>query len=187
MGSSFGAFQSTNLAVLQPDRVAALVLLGPAATLKPFSFMANLFIRLGSLIPMPFTVKPGLRGMMEGGLPHERIVRQMEVGVDGFRYDRRGIFPSEIPDRELAAIDCPTLLFVGDKEKIYDPIAAVHRAVRFIPGLEEELMPGVGHLPGMQRPELVNPRILSFLSQLGPIATREPGERQDLVPAGVAR
>ncbi len=163
VGSSFGGFLSTNLAVLNPSRVRALVLLAPAATLRPFSPGANLLIRLGSLIPLPATVKPGLKGMMDGGLPDARIVRQMEVGVAGFRYDRAGIFPYEIPDAELQGIGCPTLVFIGDRERIYDPEKAAARARRLINGAEVELLPQLGHLPGMQRPDLVNPRIVSFL------------------------
>jgi pimeloyl-ACP methyl ester carboxylesterase len=40
VGSSFGGFLSTNLAALRPDRVRLLVLLAPAATLKPFCPLA---------------------------------------------------------------------------------------------------------------------------------------------------
>ena len=99
VGSSFGGFHATNLALARPDRVGSLALLAPAATLKPFKPLANLFIRTGSLLPLPMTVKPGLRGMMSGDLPDPRIVRQMQIGVAGFRYDRAGIFPSPVPDR----------------------------------------------------------------------------------------
>jgi pimeloyl-ACP methyl ester carboxylesterase len=166
MGSSFGSFLATNLAVHRPDRVRALVLLGPAATIRPFRLVARLSIRAGSLVPMPFTVRPALRSMMAGSLPDERFVRQMEVGVAGFRYDRAGIFPSEIPDRELAGLHQPTLLIVGDRERIYDPVAGLERARRLIGRLETMLIPGVGHLPGLQRPEVVDPRVRDFLSDL---------------------
>jgi pimeloyl-ACP methyl ester carboxylesterase len=163
VGSSFGGFQSTNLAVHYPDRVEALVLLAPAATLKPFKLLPNLMIRSGSLVPMPFTVRPGLRGMMQGGLPDEVFVHQMEVGVAGFRYDIAGIYPSEIPDDELADVRCPTLVLVGDKEMIYDAREATTRALRLIPRIDAQVIPGVGHLLGMQQPDLVNTRILAFL------------------------
>ena len=164
VGSSFGGFHSTNLAVHHPDRVEALVLLAPAATIKPFNLLANLMIRSGSIFPMPRTVKPGLRGMMGGELPDPLFVHQMEVGVAGFRYDFAGIYPSEIPDAELARIGCPTLVLVGDKEMIYDAEAATARARRLIPDVVAEIVPGVGHLLGMQRPDIVNARILGFVA-----------------------
>jgi pimeloyl-ACP methyl ester carboxylesterase len=163
IGSSFGGFHSANLAVQNPDRVDGLVLLAPAATLLPFKPLVRLAIRAGSLLPMPFTVEPGLRGMMDGDLPDDRIVRQMKAGVAGFRYDRRGIFPTSIPDAELAAIRCPTLVMLGSRERIYDPRAAIAQARRLIPGVETDLVAGAGHLPGLQWPGTVNTRIRTFL------------------------
>ncbi|MCW5658672.1 MAG: alpha/beta hydrolase [Burkholderiaceae bacterium] len=169
IGASFGGFLSANLAVLQPHRVRSLVLLAPAATLQPFSLMAKLFIRLGSLVPLPSTVRPGLRAMMCGGLPDERLVRQMEVGVAGFRYDHDGIFPSEIPDEELRTLRCPTLILVGDQERIYAPESAVSRAAKQMPHAVCEVLHGLGHLLGMQDPLAVNSRITGFLAQIDPV------------------
>ena len=164
IGSSFGGFQSANLAVYHPDRVRGLVLLAPAATIRPFRLLVNLAIRTGNLIPLPSTVRPALRAMMQGRLPDERIVRQMELGVAGFRYDRAGIYPSEIPDHELRAIHCPTLVLVGGKEMIYDAGQATARARRLIPDVTAEIVPDVGHLLGMERPEDVDSRIRTFFS-----------------------
>jgi pimeloyl-ACP methyl ester carboxylesterase len=163
VGSSFGGFLSTNLATLCPERVRALVLLAPAATLQPFSPLAKLFIRMGSLVPLPGTVRPGLKAMMGGKLPDERLVRQMEIGVTGFRYDHRCIFPEEISDAELQSLSCPTLALIGEQERIYDPRAAATRARQLIRGADVELVPELGHLLGMQRPELITPRIARFL------------------------
>ena len=163
VGSSFGGFHAANLAVARPDRLSSLALLAPAATLKPFKPLANVFIRTGSLLPLPMTVKPGLRGMMSGDLPDPRIVRQMQIGVAGFRYDRAGIFPSQIPDPELAGTVARTLVLLGDREMIYDPNEAAQRAAALIPGCAVEVIPGVGHLLGMQRPDLVNARLSAFL------------------------
>jgi len=42
IGSSFGGFHSVNLAVLHPERVRAMVLLAPAATIKPFKPLAKM-------------------------------------------------------------------------------------------------------------------------------------------------
>jgi pimeloyl-ACP methyl ester carboxylesterase len=166
VGSSFGGFLATNLAVLRPGTVGSLVLLAPAATIRPFKRLANLMIRTGSLLPLPMTVKPGLRGMMSGDLPDARIVAQMEAGVRGFRYDRRGIYPSALSDAELATVECPVLVLLGDREMIYDPSLAAERAIRWFRDARVEVMQGVGHLLGMQQPAYVNARIARFL---GPV------------------
>ncbi len=83
----------------------------------------------------------------------------MEVGVAGFRYDRSGVYPTAFTDGELAAIPCPTLLVLGDQEMIYDPIAAAERAGRLVPEIDVRIIPDVGHLLGMQRPDIVNPLV----------------------------
>jgi pimeloyl-ACP methyl ester carboxylesterase len=163
VGSSFGGFLSTNLAVLHSSYVQSLILLAPAATVQPFRLVANLVIRTGSLVPLPWTVKPGLRGMMGGALPDPRIVAQMELGVAGFRYDRAGIYPSELPDPELRGLSCPTLILLGDREKIYDPVRAADRVRSLMPNARAQVLPGLGHLLGVQRPDLINPRILDFI------------------------
>jgi len=134
--------------------------------LRPFKLAANVMIRTGSLLPLPITVKPGLRGMMQGSLPDSRIVRQMEAGVRGFRYDRHGIYPSALSDGDLATIACPTLVLLGDREMIYDPERAAERATRFLPDADVVVIPGVGHLLGMQDPSTINARILRFLGSL---------------------
>ena len=181
IGSSFGGFHSTNLAVARPDRVGALVLLAPAATILPFRRAANLMIRAGSLVPLPFTVRPGLRAMMSGGAPDGRIVDEMEAGVAGFRYDRGGIYPSELPDDELASIACPTLVLLGDKEMIYDPVAAIARVRRLIPRVETEIVQDAGHLLGMQRPGFVDRRIRALLAAHTPES--QPSRTLELQPA----
>ena len=193
VGSSFGGFLASNLAALRPPRATSLVLLAPAATLQPFKLAANLMIRTGSLLPLPMTVKPGLRGMMQGALPDPRIVRQMETGVRGFRYDRRGVYPSELPDHDLEAIACPTLVLLGDREMIYDPERAAERARRLLPAAQVHVLPGVGHLLGMQDPAAINARIVDFLESQDvrprpAVATAtETRPREAAVPVGAAR
>ena len=48
---------------------------------------------------------------------------------------------------------------------IYDASAAIERAARLIPTVDAELVPAVGHLLGMQQPDLVNDRIRAFLAR----------------------
>lgn len=163
VGSSFGGFLSSSFAVARPDRVRALVLLAPAATLQPFAWMANVTIWLGGHVSMPFTVRPAIRSMTGGALSDERFLEMMEAGVRGFRYDPEGIFPSELTDAELASIRAPTLALLGGDEVIYDPERAVARARRLIPRVDAAILPGLGHLLGVQRPDLVDPRIAAHL------------------------
>ena len=64
---------------------------------------------------------------------------------------------------ELTDLACHTLVLLGDRETIYDPYEAARRATALIPDCDVEVVPGVGHLLGMQRPDLVNARLDAFL------------------------
>jgi pimeloyl-ACP methyl ester carboxylesterase len=65
-------------------------------------------------------------------------------------------------------VACPTLVVVGDRERIYHPMAAISRARRLIASVVTELVPSAGHLPGMQMPDVVGPEIRAFLDPLEP-------------------
>lgn len=169
IGSSNGGWHSINLALQMPERVQKLVLLAPAASLLPFSLPTYLLLRLLPYLP----VKPGGKRVLAMYLPGSdvdpRFARQFDLGVRGFRYanPRKSIFPRPYTDDQLRALSVPTLLLIGDRERIYDPRKALQRATRFVPQIETELIPGAGHILGMQVPEVVNQRLLAFL-QAGP-------------------
>ena len=165
IGSSFGGWLSMNLVLHEPRRVEKLILLAPAASLLPFSLPTYLLLRL-----LPYSpVKPGAKQMMQMFLPgfdvEPRFARQFDLGVRGFRYanPRKSIFPRPYTDEQLRAISVPTLLLIGDREKIYDPNKALQRVGRLAPAIETELIPGAGHILGMQRAGVVDQRVLAFL------------------------
>jgi hypothetical protein len=89
-----------------------------------------------------------------------RFARQFDLGVRGFRYanPRKSIFPRPFSDEQLGAISVPTLLLIGDRERIYDPHKALERAARLVPRIETDLVPGAGHILAMQLPDIVGER-----------------------------
>jgi pimeloyl-ACP methyl ester carboxylesterase len=57
----------------------------------------------------------------------------------------------------------PTLLLLGEHEVIHNPTAAQKRALKLISDIKAEIIPGAGHALNLDRPDLVNRRILEFL------------------------
>jgi pimeloyl-ACP methyl ester carboxylesterase len=145
--------------------VEKLVLLAPAASLLPFSVGTYLLLKTLPYLP----VKPGgkrVLGMYFPGFDVDaRFARQFDLGVRGFRYanPRKSIFPRPFSDEQLGAISVPTLLLIGDRERIYDPHKALERAARLVPRIETDLVPGAGHILAMQLPDIVGERMLAFL------------------------
>jgi pimeloyl-ACP methyl ester carboxylesterase len=92
---------------------------------------------------------------------------------------------SPLPDTALQKLTAPTVLLMGEHEIIFDPLAAVARAKRLIPGLQSaEVVPGVGHGMSGDAPEMINARIRAFVEGIQPSPTAalpqggERGERQ---------
>ena len=55
----------------------------------------------------------------------------------------------------------PLLVIFGAEDQIYDAQAAIER-YRQVPGAQTHLIPGAGHSPNVEKPDLVAPLILAF-------------------------
>jgi len=163
VGSSQGGWLALNLSVAEPDRVARLALLAPAASLLPFRRLALLSIRLGPYMP-GWTAGPSLRPIF--GNRHrvdDRIVDLLATSLDHFHFQEHPVYPDVFSDDDLRTVRARTLVMLGDKELIYDPAAALARAATLIPTVETELVPNAGHLLNIEQPDLVNRRLVALL------------------------
>jgi pimeloyl-ACP methyl ester carboxylesterase len=78
-------------------------------------------------------------------------------------YDAEKDFVDEAPlDQRLAATHVPVLVIFGAEDQIYDAQEAVARYQQNVPGVQTHLIPGAGHSPNVERPNLVAPLILAF-------------------------
>jgi pimeloyl-ACP methyl ester carboxylesterase len=74
-------------------------------------------------------------------------------------------------DDRVQALHVPLLVIFGAEDQIYDPQAAVER-YKQVPGAQTQLIPGAGHSPNVEKPDLVAPLILAFAQT--PAAPNEP-------------
>ncbi len=187
-GVCLGGWVAMRSASYAPERVEKLVLLSPVGLAQFKVFVRSgvpLILNFGKerdeagrrLLKMAFT-PPG------SGLSFDRdvaralmlVIKHYNIaalaGFDGARPALRdyGIalrtllrFVRAEPDHALAQIQAPTLLLVGEYEAIYNPHAALKKALRAIPDVRAEIVPGTGHATIYDRPDYVNPRVLAFL------------------------
>ncbi len=168
VGASYGGWLTLNLVIHAPERVKRIALLAPAGSFKSLSW--KFFATLGPAAVFPFksVLRIATRPMTAKGFVwNEFLLEQLRLGL---RYRRvRSLFDLALPtvfsDDELRRINTPTLLLLGDNEIIYNPQAALKRATRLIPNIDAEIIPGVGHGLSQEQPELVNSRILEFLTE----------------------
>ncbi len=81
--------------------------------------------------------------------------------------------PDSVAD--LATVDVPTLVLVGDQD-VPSPPDVVETMAQGIPGSELVVVPGAGHLSGLEAPDAFNAGLVDFVSRL-----------QDHEPSSVAR
>lgn len=74
------------------------------------------------------------------------------------------VSPTALNDEELKSIKCPTLLVVGENERIYSLSKAIVRLERIAPRIKKEIIPHAGHVTIMNS-HLTNEKILGFLKK----------------------
>lgn len=77
-------------------------------------------------------------------------------------------------DKRLEALHLPLLVIFGAEDQIYDAQAAIARYGQ-VPGAQTHLIPGAGHSPNVEKPNLVAPLILAFATPpKSPAAKKAP-------------
>jgi pimeloyl-ACP methyl ester carboxylesterase len=172
-GMSYGGWLALSYALAVPARVHKLVLLSPAASLRP---LVKQFTRRGMVMlmcPTRVTVRWFMRWLAVRDEPQDATVRRlgdtvvdlMWLGLKHYRFqpETLRVVPTVFSGRELRAMRVPTLLLIGDHEVIYDPEQALDRARALIAGLEGQLVPNTSHDMTFVQHRLVDARILEFL------------------------
>jgi pimeloyl-ACP methyl ester carboxylesterase len=81
-------------------------------------------------------------------------------------------------DDRLATAHVPTMVIFGAEDQLYDAQEAVERYRQNVPGVQTHLIPGAGHSPNVETPNLVAPLILSWAAPprgaLRPAQKRKP-------------
>ena len=97
-------------------------------------------------------------------------------------YDAEKDFVAQSPlDERLATARLPAMVIFGAQDQLYDAQAAVDRYRQNVPGVQTHLIPGAGHSPNVERPNLVAPLILSWAAPprgpLPPARNGKPAEK----------
>ena len=175
VGCSYGAFLAASQAVLTPERVERLVLIGPPGVFAAMSSMLALRMRASGL-------ERRLRRAMGDRRPPDATrlhpaAAPRHAADDGWRRlmgvtmaeaAELSLIKTEVFSRaELRRISAPTLLLLGEYEQLYEPEATLERARRLMPDIQAELVPGADHIAAMAQPDWVNARIIAFLRSEG--------------------
>ena len=84
----------------------------------------------------------------------------------GYACISRALRSFQVTDR-LSRIHCPTLLLVGQMDRLCPPSEAAAIQTH-IPAAKLEILPGVGHFSALEAPEVFAERVLAFLDGIPP-------------------
>jgi len=169
VGSSFGSLVSLAFALAHPERLKALVLVSPVASVRRIRRGA---VALSTLVRIPkpfaFLFAPAVARVMGGRYlpPVDRaeIVREA-----------RRISPLEMLRRlkdildadyleQLERLRVPTLVLHGGRDKLV-PLSSARDVAARIPGARLEVLREASHLPYMSHTDAFNAFVGDFLSQ----------------------
>lgn len=169
VGLSYGALHTVNFLTFFPEMVNKAVIMSPAATYIPFhplffSYASGMMNSregvekfLDWIFNKRYTIHPFIQEQLIAGMMRNNSVKNETPTEQGFPY----IFKNQ----ELAKIQTPMLLMLGENEVMYNPIEAFKCAENSSPNLTVELVKDVGHLMSMENPRYINDRILKFFNK----------------------
>jgi pimeloyl-ACP methyl ester carboxylesterase len=93
------------------------------------------------------------------------IARQMaeDTGADAFIRQQTAIIGRADSRPDLARIQCPTLILVGDSDELTPPDRSSEMA-NAITGARLVVVPGCGHLTALERPERITQSLVEWLT-----------------------
>jgi pimeloyl-ACP methyl ester carboxylesterase len=170
VGNSMGAGAAVWAAAERPDLVSGLVLNGPFVRNAPTGFGATLAFRLALLRPWgPAAWNAWYARLYPGRAPadlagHRARIRESLKRPGHWRAFVATTHSSHVPaEARLGDVTAPTFVVMGEKDPDFKDPAAEARFVSERLGGEVLIVPGSGHYPHAEFPEIVSPAILRFL------------------------
>lgn len=170
VGLSMGGYIAFEIAARAPERIRRLVLMDTSARpdrpdqtalrrdLIALAEAEGLEPVVDRLLPM-FVAESRL-----GDRDLAAIVRRMaaDTGVEAFRRQQTAIMNRKDARPDLAAIACPTLVVVGEHDRL-TPAELAREIAEGIDGAVLRTVPRSGHLTTLEEPDAVNALLAEFL------------------------
>jgi pimeloyl-ACP methyl ester carboxylesterase len=171
-GNSYGGFTGAYYAMKLPERILKLAMIGPAATISPMRpFYIHMFIpkAMYGFFPKIPGIKSAMRrsvDWMYAGLPVDPLWDAVFYKSMVYGGLINQVFPRMYSKEEFAQVKAPTLLILGEQEKIYNNLqSAVQSARALIPNLKVERIPNAHHVAAIANPECVSQALLLFFAE----------------------
>ncbi len=171
LGASYGGWLASQYALHAPEQLNKLVLLAPAGMVLPFSGAYLLRMILLNLVPRRSMYLRFFKWCFNDLAKKDS--RLLEAIAGDFLASVRcfePVKPKQLPkltaltDEELQRIQVPTLFLIGENDVLYSPQKAVQRLHTAAPQIQTEVIPNAGHDLLLVQTELVNQKMVVFLT-----------------------
>lgn len=165
VGASRGGWLTVQLALHLKDKVGSIVLLSPAQTfieVKPKrKIIQNIFF---TLFPEKENMKNTLKTLSYNPDKLEKqYVDQYLICLQNMKKETGVLKMQPFSEEELRSLNMPVLLLIGDNDIINNK-KSIKRARALLPKVEAEMIGQSGHFISFDQPEVVDTRMLQFLS-----------------------
>ncbi|MFD8595328.1 alpha/beta fold hydrolase [Kitasatospora sp. NPDC059646] len=165
VGVSYGGWLALNQAIRAPERLASVAPLDPGGIEKvPARFYLHMVAGLFGLLA-PRRLRPALARLLANpalAAPPEMLAPLM-LGMRTWKPAARPAAPP-FTDEELRRVALPVLALIGARSALLRPRRVLRRVTALIPHAQAEIVPGAGHGLTLERPDVVNARLLAFFA-----------------------
>ncbi len=165
-GLSLGGVIAIAMHHAAPERCAALILADTFAVhpdgqgIYERSIAASAAMSELAAARTPVLLAPGASEDL-----HQEVRETMaRIDPDAFRIGAEAVWLADQAER-AQAIDVPTLILVGDQDRITPPELS-HQLAKLIPGAEVHSLAGAGHLSNIERPGDFNAAVEDFIERV---------------------
>jgi pimeloyl-ACP methyl ester carboxylesterase len=173
IGNSMGAGAAAWAAAEGPDVVAAVVLVGPFVRNVPVGRGMELAFRLALMKPWgPAAWNAWYGRLYPGRAPDDLAEHRARIGESLRRPGRWAAFTATTRtdhspvEQRLGEVHAPTLVVMGERDPDFPDARAEAYLVAARLGGRAFIVPGAGHYPQAEYPDIVAPAILGFLAEV---------------------
>jgi pimeloyl-ACP methyl ester carboxylesterase len=165
-GVSIGGWTAMNLAARQPDKIASVSVLDPAATFAPMSVEAVVRSIPASVSWFPKSWRDSFNSWTANGAPVKQVplADMIEAGMQTYALK----LPSTItpfPEETLAGIRVPVLVIMAGRSVMHDSAAAADRARRTLRHGTVIVYPDASHAINGEYPQQIANDVGTFLAR----------------------
>jgi pimeloyl-ACP methyl ester carboxylesterase len=180
VGNSMGGQIALMTCLNHPDRVAGLILIDSGGYPRSVQFLPFRLLSIPVIgrISMEFVNRAVIRMMLRKGIYFNGSLATDEV-IDNYYAVYDTVNARKMPPvimriiindeayiaSNLHKIKCPTLIIWGDEDRVISPSRA-EMFQRDIRGASLVMVPQVGHMPQVEKAEMVNEAIIDFASKV---------------------